>query len=206
MASLTQPSTLEDIANLALAKIGEYASITDLDTDTSEEAAVVNRFFAQVVQEVQAEFRWPELTKRTIITTAAGQDSDTLKYYYTLPTDYLRPADNNHTDNNYQILNGYIWTDETENFEFRYIRFSDDPSEWEPLLVKCVYFRLAIEICQPLSENIPRYNALVTQYLQEVEPKAHKVASFNHEKPNNRRWRNTWSRERGSAQQYYSKQ
>lgn len=185
--------SLEEVVNLALGKIGESKRIADLDSDTGVVADTVRTFLAQTIREVQSEFRWGELTASVELESPMAENDDT--YQYTLPSDYLRPASNR--DQGYVIENGYLFTETAENFPFRYIRYSEDPAEWSGLLVKCVYFRLALEICMPLSENIQRYNALLEEYEKVVFPRARLVGSFDMESPRPRIARGRYSRTRG---------
>lgn len=182
--------SLEEVANLALGKIGEQISITDIDTDTGAAAETVRRFIYQVMREVQSEFRWGELTKSVLLASPMAENDDT--YQYTMPSDFLRPASNR--DQEYVIENGYLFTGTATDFPFKYIRYSEDPAEWSGLLVKCVYFRLALEICMPLTENSSKYNALLEEYEKVVFPRARQVASFDNENPRTRIARGTYSR------------
>jgi len=182
--------SLEEVANLALGKIGEQASITDIDTDTGSVAETVRRFIYQVIREVQSEFRWGELTKSVLLAIPMAENDDT--YQYTMPSDYLRPASNR--DQEYVIENGYLFTGEATDFPFKYIRYSEDPAEWSGLMVKCVYFRLALEICMPITENAQKYAALLEEYEKVVFPRACKVGSFDNENPRTRIARGTYGR------------
>jgi hypothetical protein len=185
--------TLEKVANLAVKKIGERKTIADLDTDIGTVAETVRAFIYQVMREVQSEFRWGELTASVELEVPMSEADGT--YQYTLPSDFLRPASNR--DQSYVIENGYLFTDVSENFSFRYIRYSENPAEWSGLLVKCIYFRLAMEICLPITENIQRYNGLLEEYEKVVFPRAQKIGSFDQENPVSRRAHGSYSRTRG---------
>jgi len=190
--------SLEEVANLALGKIGEQAAISDIDTDTGSAAETVRRFIYQVIREVQSEFRWGELTASVELASPMAENDST--YQYTLPSDYLRPASNREQE--YLIENGYLFTGTAVDFPFRYIRYSENPAEWSGLLVKCVYFRLALEICMPITENAQKYAALLEEYEKVVFPRARQVGSFDNESPRTRIARGTYSRTRsgiGSA-------
>ena len=183
-------TSLEDIANLALGKIGEQSVISDIDTDTGSSAVTVRRFIYQVIREVESEFRWGELTKSVLLAIPMAENDDT--YQYTMPSDFLRPASNR--DQEYVIENGYLFTGTATDFPFKYIRYSEDPAEWSGLLVKCVYFRLALEICMPITENAQKYAALLEEYEKVVFPRARQVASFDNENPRTRIARGSYSK------------
>jgi len=185
--------SLEEVAGLALGKVGERKSIVNLQTDTGSAVETVRRFIFQVIREVQSEFRWGELTASVELESPIAENDDT--YQYTLPSDYLRPASNR--DQEYVIENGYLFTSVSENFPFRYIRYSENPEEWSGLLVKCVYFRLALEICMPITENVQKYNSLLQEYETVVFPRAKMVGSFDTENPRPRIARGRYSRTRG---------
>ena len=188
-------STLEEIGDLAVRKIGESYQFVSLADDTGSTPDAVRAFIYQVIREVQSEFRWPELIASVELEIPAAENEDT--YQYNFPSDYLRPASNR--DQGYLIENGYVFTNVSENFPFRYIRYSLDPSEWSGLLVKCIFFRLALEICMPVTENGNRYNALLNEYEAVVFPRAKMVASFDHENPKSRRARGGYSRTRSGG-------
>ena len=185
--------SLEDVANLAIGKIGEKRTLSNIETDVGVVAEKVRLFIYQVMREVQSEFRWGELTASVLLASPMAENDDT--YQYTLPSDFLRPASNR--DQEHVIENGYLFTGVSENFPFKYIRYSEDPAEWSGLLVKCIYFRLALEICMPLTENIQRYNGLLEEYEKLVFPRAQKVGSFDNENPRTRIARGRYSRTRG---------
>jgi hypothetical protein len=187
--------TLEQVGDLALGKVGEKKRLTNIETDTGNHAEVIRLFIHQVIREVQSEFRWSELTKSVELESPIAENDDT--YQYTLPSDFLRPASNR--DQDYIIENGYLFTSVAENFPFRYIRYSENPAEWSGLMVKCVFFRLALEICMPLTENAQKYNSLLEEYEKVVFPRAKMVGSFDTENPRPRIARGRYSRTRGGV-------
>lgn len=187
--------TLEQVGDLALGKVGEKKRLTNIETDTGNHAEVIRLFIHQVIREVQSEFRWSELTKSVELESPIAENDDT--YQYTLPSDFLRPASNR--DQDYVIENGYLFTSVAENFPFRYIRYSENPAEWSGLMVKCVFFRLALEICMPLTENAQKYNSLLEEYEKVVFPRAKMVGSFDTENPRPRIARGRYSRTRGGV-------
>ena len=191
----TVAKTLEDVANLALGKIGENKKISDLETDVRPFAETVRRFIYQVIREVQAEFKWTELIKSVEFEVPMSRVNGT--YQYTIPSDFLRPADNH--DQYYVFENNYIFTDVSGNFPFRYVRYSKEPKEWSALLLKCVYFRLALEICMPVCENSHKYNSLLEEYEKVVFPRAKVIGSYDNESPRSRRAGGRYSSLRGGA-------
>ncbi len=66
-------------------------------------------------------------------------------------------------------------------------------------MVKCVFFRLALEICMPLTENAQKYNSLLEEYEKVVFPRAKLVGSFDTENPRPRIARGRYSRTRGGV-------
>lgn len=188
-------STLEGVANLSLGKLGQAKRITDLTADTHPYAKEIRLFIYQVIREVQTEFRWGELT-RSVTLEDPAEEIDGI-YRYVLPEDYLRPASNR--EQSYRLEDGFLWTPVESNFQLKYIRYSVNPEEWSPLLLKCIYFRLAMEICMPITEDDKRYDKLNSEYETTVFPRAQRIASFDNENPRSRRARGTYSRTRGGS-------
>ena len=81
----------EVIARLALDRIGNATTITTLATDTSEAAAVINRWLATVKEEMLKEAPWTFARKVAALTGEADDPNDLWAKSYTYPTDCVTP-------------------------------------------------------------------------------------------------------------------
>jgi hypothetical protein len=76
-----------DICNLALARLGD-ASITALNGTTAQ-AKYCSLFYAQTVEELQAEFDWQFCRKQVALTSGTAPLTG-YSTKYTLPADFIR--------------------------------------------------------------------------------------------------------------------
>lgn len=82
------------ICNKALARIGHKVLITDLATDTSEEAAVANLFYTDERDSLLMQAPWPFATRRAILAEVNYANEplrDGWQHIYALPNDLLEP-------------------------------------------------------------------------------------------------------------------
>ncbi len=79
-----------ELANQALAHLGVEESIADLDTETSEAADAVNKFFEQAMKIVQRSFPWSFCTTQpTDLLLRASSPNDQWAYEYAYPSDCM---------------------------------------------------------------------------------------------------------------------
>lgn len=142
------PSTLTDIANLALTSIGED-TITSIDAETAR-ARKVRVVLYQNIREVQRLIDWPELRVRKTLTQHASMLTDTI-YKYLLPTNFLEVISTD-DDINWFLQDSYFCTG-SSTAEITYKKYSQEPSEWSADLVEMVYRKVAVSIAPLLTEN-----------------------------------------------------
>ena len=128
--------TLTDIANLALATLGER-QIQNLDADAAP-APTVRALMHESIRQVQQDIKWPEL-----IVTHSPQaypelyDEDALLYQYYLPTNFISIIELK-SGYNWQIINNRLVTGDFLP-TMLYKRSSFEPSEWSDFMVELIY-------------------------------------------------------------------
>lgn len=193
-------ATLTEIANNSLGMIGyaEKDMLTDVDTDTGLIAEKMRRFLYQTIRTVIGQLRPEELIVRTTLTTpddlTANLNYD-WSYRYTLPDDYVGTLWYDETD--HLVEGGYVYCNSADNYVFKYIKYSIDPSEWSGELIEVMRYRIAQSTCIPLTGSETKYEALLNEIKRVVEPICERIMSYGKKVPNNRRKRYRYSYTRG---------
>ncbi len=179
-----QAQTLTDIANLALALIGE-TRIDSLDDDGAvalDCATVIH----SAVREVQADFPWPELRKAAVL-ELDGQDEVTGLWGFYLPDDFLRMArspgefgpvtDELGAEVDYERIGPTLYC-AAESARLHYIAADCDPAGWSPWLCKAIYTMLAINLAPLRNKSKTLTEQLIQIYENIVRPRARRAASL----------------------------
>jgi hypothetical protein len=142
--------TLTDIANLALASIGEKV-IQNID-DESAIARDINRVLFESIRQTQLEILWEELTEiiqpSQVTDRYPGNDS---LYQYRLPNNFLDVV-HLKSGSDWFLSGGKLITDDPEPV-LTYKRYSQEVSEWSGYLVELIYRRVAANVAMPLTQN-----------------------------------------------------
>lgn len=144
-------STLTDVANLALASIGERV-IQNIDDETSI-ARDIRRVLFESVRQTQLEIFWEELTE--IIKPSQVTDrypGDEEFFQYRLPNNFLDVVG---LESNFAwfLSGGKLITKDPEPL-LTYKRYSVEVSEWSGYLVELIYRRVAANVAMPLTQNL----------------------------------------------------
>ena len=193
-------STLTELVNQSLGMIGyaEKDLLTDVALDTSVLAVKVRLYLYTVLRTVIGQLRPEELITRTILTTPEDITADArydYGYRYVLPDDYIGTLWTD--EENYTVESGYVYCDWPDDFNFGYIKYSIDPSEWSGELLEVMRYRIAQTICIPCTDNEVKYDALLTESKRVVEPICERIMSYGKKYPNSSYKRHTVSRLRG---------
>lgn len=78
------------IANLALSHLGSGKEIGDLDTENSDEANTIRRFYDEALKKILEDFDWPFASKIADLTQVATNPNDEWNYSYRYPADCVR--------------------------------------------------------------------------------------------------------------------
>lgn len=175
--ALSRPASKTNIANLALAVIGE-SPISNIDSTTDPAAINAKAVIDQAILEVQADYPWQEL--KTVVKLSADDDfeqaGEPYAYRFTLPDDFVRPCkdvnDQVVTDTSgnavrHYFMGGTLYAAGTP-VHLNYIRESDNPAEWWPWLTSAVYHRLAILLAPARNKSATLVDRLIQIFEQIV--------------------------------------
>ncbi len=193
-------STLTALANNSLGMLGfaEKDMMVDVATDAGVIAPKVRQFLYQTIRTVIGQLRPEELIVRETLTTPEDISSNAnydYAYRYTLPDDYIGTLW--YDEDAHLVEGGYVYCNYPEEYVFRYIKYSIDPSEWSGELVEVMRYRIAQSICIPLTDNEVKNDALLNESKRVIEPICERIMSYGKKYPNNRYKRTGLSYTRG---------
>lgn len=155
------PSVVQ-ICNKALDKLGQNP-ITSL-TDGTKAANMCNRNWEMIRDEVLRAHPWNfAMTRATLAPSSTAPDWG-FSYAFPMPTDCLRLVEVlDLSTAEYQIEQRNILSDTTVLY-IRYIARMTDPNAYDSQFVNVVSTRLAIELCEPLTQNATKKKMLWDEY------------------------------------------
>ena len=147
-------SSVVEICNAALAKIGSRR-ITSLE-DESSEGRICKALYAITRDEMLEEFDWRFATARLELAADVDEPISDWGYQYTLPTTVMRVlrVDDGSSDYtiDWEVEGRKVMAGITPIYVLAVQRV-DDPTQFPSLFASALAFRLAAEICTPLTEN-----------------------------------------------------
>jgi len=157
-----------EIANLALAEIGDLFNISSIDEQTPQ-AAICKRFYDSTRDAMLRAHPWgfsrhPATLSRLSDAPLFGWD-----YAYQLPSDYLRLIRFNdlevqYAEDDYEIVSGKIlWTD-AGTAQIIYSRKIIDPNLFDALFVEAFALKLAVRISTKLTKDQGLQESLMQRY------------------------------------------
>jgi hypothetical protein len=156
-------STVE-ICNRALQKLGA-SKITSL-TEDSRNARACNLAYEPVKQALLREHPWSCAIKRAELAADAQAPTHTKAYRYELPSDFIGLLEEDYPTNNsdWQIEGKMIVTDDVAPLYIRYIYDVTDPNEMDALFREALSCKLALELCEELTQSNTKLAALEALY------------------------------------------
>lgn len=160
-------SSVVEIANLALSRLGEL-SIISLDDPESNQARQVKIAWPQIRDEVLASHRWNEATARENLSRLSEKPAWGWEWQFQLPADFLRLCELNGDDvwgrvDRLELEGGRLLTDQAEA-RILYIRRVESPVMFGPLLTEALTVALAAALAVPLTGSSNRRNELLQEY------------------------------------------
>lgn len=146
-------TTKTKICNKAIARVGGEL-ITDIDTDTSNEATWCNALWDDIVDEILTMYDW-SFARALKELTADGTDPDfEYDYRYALPSDpyCLRVRELYDNTSDYKIHGRYIHTD-AEEVELIYTKRITSVTEFSPLFINALATLLAARIAGVMDQQ-----------------------------------------------------
>jgi len=173
------------IANLALAKVGDEGGQITSFTQDSKEANLVNKFYEPSLREVLRMHTWNCATASTEMT----QDTSTptfWDYQFSLPADCIRPLQLFRSSSSQRYVREKVeWRVEGRkvltNFEqvwLLYVKYLTDPNQMDELFIRALYTQLAIKLAYPLTEDSQLVGLLEDEMHNVILPEARRVNSF----------------------------
>ena len=173
MASLVQ------IANRALSKIGA-ARIISLSDDNKQARACTSCIYDIIDDELRAH-RWQFAMKRTELAALSEAPAFGYEYQYGVPSDFLR-IDMVNDEYPSAVMDNYIgaeyleWTlegnviltDIAAPLKLRYIASVQDPSAWDSSFREAVAARVAMEVCEELTQSNEKKQFAQTDYRRAI--------------------------------------
>ena len=160
------PSDTE-IGNLALSHIGVSTEIQNLETDQSEEASALRRFYTPALEELERDFAWPFTTVLGAALGLVAEDpNDEWAYSYRYPSDckmFRKILSGTRNDTRQSRVPYRIGRDTTgllifadkEDAECEYAIYEDDPQRFPPDFVMAFSLLLAAYIAPRLTAGDP---------------------------------------------------
>jgi len=151
-----------DIVNRALDKVG-YGAITSF-TDGTKTSSLAQRTWVIVLDAVLRDHPWNFAVVRTILASTTSTPSWGFSYKFPLPDDCLRVLDVlDLSAGEYQIEGRFILADE-DTLYLRYISRITDTSKYDGLFIECLASRLAVEMCESLTQSNAKKNIFIQEY------------------------------------------
>lgn len=158
-------STVE-ICNRALQKLGAER-ITSITEDSVNARACNNAYEAVKVAELEDHY-WVFSIKRAQLAADVAAPAFGRGYSYTLPADYLKlaPLDPEWVDpdSDWQVEGKKLLTNDAAPLNIRYVYDVTDPNEMTPLFRESFATRLALELCEEITQSNSKKEALDRDY------------------------------------------
>lgn len=161
-----------DVANSALAKLGDYRIISL--NDNTREARLVKQQFSKIRDELLRAHPWKFATTRAVLALLPSAPAYGYTYAYGLPTDCIRVIEIDDNDEQWTVEGGQLLTD-LPNACCKYVRQSTIPGEWEASFAEAFASKLAHDICYAVTQSA----SLKEQLLKEYQLKIQEARTFN---------------------------
>lgn len=150
-----------DICNRALATAHARSKITNIVTDTSEEARVCNLFYEMTLAHLIRSARWNFARDSAPLALSGTPSSGSWAYKYPLPTNCLRPW---YIEGFYgfTVAGTNILTNVTDTEEpvLVFSKLIDNPDNWDASFQMAMVYALAAHICGPLTGKVKQGQVL----------------------------------------------
>lgn len=158
------------ICNRALQRLGAKR-ITSLTQDTPN-ARSCNFAYAPVRDAELRAHSWSSAVKRAQLAEDSSTPLFGKKARFALPSDFIRllPLDPEQNENtiDYQIENGFIYTNYSAPLNIRYIYRITNVDTMDSLLQEAIAMKLAMELCEEITQSNTKFDLVSTHYKQAI--------------------------------------
>lgn len=150
---MAQGDSIVSICNIALVALGADP-ITSL-TDAKKTATLCAMRYDDTRRSILRSNPWNCNTTRAQLAADPTAPAFGFGNRYRLPPDFMRMLDLPDNEEAEWVIEGnYLLTDETAPLNVLYGRDLQDPTLFDPLLVQCIAYALALELAQPLAQKL----------------------------------------------------
>ena len=167
---MTAPRSAVDVINLALGQLYQ-SPITSLNDQNAPQATIANREYDNSRRSLLSQYNWHFAKTRTMINlVASAVPPFDFSWYYALPLDYLAWGWLGYDYRRYwplpyDIQGQYVLTGPPAQWQttppatpltslaFKYIQDNTNVSSWRPSFIDCMKYKLAAELCMPITGN-----------------------------------------------------
>lgn len=150
-----------DICNRALATAHSRAEITNIVSDTSEEARVCNLYYDMTLGHLIRSARWNFSRDSAELVLSGTPNSGSWRYRYVKPENCLRPW---YLEGFYSftIAGSNLLTNvaDTETPVLVFGKMIDNPDNWDASFTMAMVYALAAHICGPLTGKVKQGQVL----------------------------------------------
>jgi hypothetical protein len=168
-------SSKTDVANQALGRIGAK-TIMDLDDEANTFARVVKNVYELSVRELARSHPWNCLKARQNLAQLTAEPEFGFTYQYQLPTDCVRLLTVNGYDPGSRedvfLVEGRKILTDAEEAKITFIKYQDDPSQYDPLMVEALVVLLASKISITIRQDEGLARSFKEEYERIALPKA----------------------------------
>jgi len=172
-------ATKIEICNKALQKIGARA-INSLNEDSKNARAVTLAYESAKLAELR-DHDWSFAIARAQLAASVTTPAFGYEAAYPLPSDFVRLVDPDLSDNSadldWQIESGSILTNDEAPLNVRYVKNVSNANEFDVLFVDVLATRIAIEICEEITQSNTKLENLSALYEKSLA-KAKKANGF----------------------------
>jgi hypothetical protein len=155
------PSVI-DVCNLALSKVG-HGSITSLDDGTTT-ANLCDKLWPIVRDAMLRDHPWNFAVGRKTLAANVEPPDWGFSSRFSFPSDCLRLLEvRDLSTREYQVEGRNILANASVLY-IRYVRRVTDPNEYDSAFVDAVAIKLAIELCEPLTQSSQKKQMLLQEY------------------------------------------
>lgn len=157
-----------DIANRALDKVGDSPIVSF--SDDNKRARAVNRIYEFVRDSELSLHTWRFAQERVTLAPSATAPAFGWDARYQLPSDWLETVRVEASNgvllsaNDYEHEGQYIMTNESTSLNLIYIYRVTDTTKFHMSFVEALACKLAIELCEPLTQSNTKIARLISQY------------------------------------------